>query len=106
MTTNNEQAAKKQIRVNYHNGTCCYAKFGGSANQVQQVIELIQPELAATCGKYRWNLDGDTFNGYRVVASYEGGNFTESSGKTPGAALKGFLAAKNILRAGYAGDWN
>ena len=108
MKTNQVQSeeGKKQINVRYHNGMCRYAKFGGSAQQVQQVIEVLQAELTARCGSYKWNLDGDTFSGYRIVANYSGGNFTESSGKTPGEALKGFYAARSILRDGYVGEWN
>jgi len=97
---------KTDLVVRYRNGKCRYSKFGGSAAMVTQVLDLIAAGLRAFAGEYRWHLDGDTYHGYSVVASYSGGRFVESSGKTPGEALRRFHAARVVLRNDHNGDWN
>lgn len=98
--------APKDLVVKYRNGRYPYRKFGGSAAAVTQVLDKLAAELRAFAGDYAWSLDGDTFRGYAIVARYSGGSFTESTGKTPGIALRGFNAAKVVLRNGYKGDWS
>ena len=96
--------AMKTITVKYHNGKCRYAAFGGSASQVQQVLDLIHDEMVALAGNYKWSLDGSTGD-YWISANYNHGQFVESTGKTPGAALRGCTAARTVLQCNYEGDW-
>jgi len=63
--------------------------------------EEIQSDLKAKCGDYKWHLVGDTYDGYKIVANYKGGRFTESLGKSPSKALKNFYMAKQILADKY-----
>lgn len=95
----------KSITVKYHNGKCRYATFGGSAAQVQQVLDILHDEMVALAGNYKWSLDGSTGD-YWISATYNHGQFVESTGKTPGAALRGFQAARTVLLRGYIGDWS
>ena len=102
---NQTETTMKTLTVKYHHGRTTYDRFGASASQVQQVLEQLQPELVELCGNYTWSLDGDTFSGYAVVATSGKNRFTESTGKTPGAALRGFYGARKILQRNYNGNW-
>jgi len=90
-----------ELTVKYHNGETVFGYFGASAAQVSQVLEIIQSDLKAKCGDYRWQLVGDTYSGYKIIAHYKNGNFTESTGKSPSKALKNFYMARQILADKY-----
>ena len=90
-----------ELIVKYHHGDTSFQYSGASAAQVQQVLEQIQSDLKSKCGDYKWQLTGDTYNGYKIVANYKGGRFTESIGKSPSKALKNFHMAKQILADKY-----
>ena len=90
-----------ELIVKYHHGDTAFSYNGASANQVQQVLEQIQSDLKSKCGDYKWQLTGDTFSGYKIIAHYKGGKFTESIGKSPSKALKNFYMAKQILTDKY-----
>ena len=90
-----------ELIVKYHHGDIPFGYYGASAAQVQQVLSQIQPDLKAKCGDYKWQLVGDTFDGYKIVANYKGGSFVESLGKSPSKALKNFYMAKQILADKY-----
>ena len=93
MTATNQPTG---IEVKYCNGKFRAKHFGGSASVVTQILDAIQTKLTAIGGHYRWVLDGHT-GSYSVVARSSKGSFVESTGKTPGEALFGFLTARNIL---------
>jgi hypothetical protein len=102
------QASKQTLMVKYKYGQRRYTGFGGSAQQVEQVLALIQDELRNRCGEYRWSLEGHTGN-YIIMATYHKGKksdvFYESSGTTPGQALRNFGSARQILQDLYEGRW-
>jgi hypothetical protein len=91
----------QELIVKYHNGYIPFCYNGASAAQVKQVLKQIQPDLKAKCGDYTWQLVGDTYTGYKIIAKYRGGQFTESLGKSPSKALKNFYMARQVLVEKY-----
>jgi hypothetical protein len=63
-----------------------------SAQAVDQALEQAQASLQAGRGRYSWTLEGDCYNGYKIIARDGWGQYwTDGSGKTPRAALCDFL---------------
>jgi len=100
----------KPIIIKYRNGKYTLTKFPVSnfhASQAEQLLEQIQDELREFAGDYAWSLEGDTYSGYKVVASYKDYRvtgkkmgefkFLESTGKTPAKALMNCNAVRHVL---------
>lgn len=93
----------KEIKIKYRNGSYIMNKLpksNFSLSQARQLLEQIQGELKSFAGNYVWTLEGDTFDGYHVFATYTdcgGGYFHESYGKTPSKALLSCNAIKHVL---------
>lgn len=90
-----------ELIVKYKYGKIPFIYHNASAPMVRQVIEQINPELVKACGSYIWHLDGDTYDGYQIVATWQGYKWIDSTGKSPSEVLYNFLPARNILSQIY-----
>ena len=97
------------IEVRYKHGTQIVNSFKAqygylTAQQVDQILEKIRPELHQIAGAYKWQLER-CLKGYTVRAYYTHlGHrefFTEAFGDTPGQALRNFQTARQILVNNY-----
>ena len=103
------------INIKYRNGTYTFKSLSHShnfsASQAKQLLEQIQPEIRKNFGFYTWTLEGNTFDGYKVVAhygkiqlsngesKYKSFSFCDSHAKTPKQALVQSNAVKYTLKS-------
>ncbi|MDA8140769.1 MAG: hypothetical protein M0036_19145 [Desulfobacteraceae bacterium] len=95
-----ESVTNSQLMVKYRNGKTHFGYYGASAAMVDQVLEIIKEDLRPVCGDYRWSLDGKSGD-YRIIASWQGNSWVESTGKSPGECLKKWYPAAQVLETKY-----
>jgi hypothetical protein len=95
----------KTLNIKNHNGniTLKQNRFLDwktlTAAMVDQALAQSQEDLRKVTGDYSFTLEGDTYNGYEIVARSGSDKWIEGKGKSPRAALQSCHACRVVFTA-------